>query len=580
MKTSVKLLIGVSYVIYYLSFTSCEDMMGGFLEKPPGVDVTEDTIFATQNNVETFIMGIYKDGMYTDLPEWNDRNGRRDSPFGCYCDEAENAATWYTSHVYNTASITPHNNGDAGRWNYRWKAIRSVNTLLDRIDDVPDASAEYKRQARGQALFIRGLCYFEMFKRYGGVPIVDKRFSFDDPESLKIGRGTLEETVNLIVKDAEEAARLLPDKWVSHHTGKVTKGAALMLKSRTLLYAASDLSNTDTPPIGLQGHNNLICYGNYDINRWKLAADAAKEVIDWAPTGEVRLIDDQGVNRNYQYIWSVPDNAEVIMSSKLTGVTGVWHDIFKSLNNFYFAQSGTMITQNFVEKYEKKDGTAQYWNPNGGNNLTQMYEELDPRFGQSIGYNGSYWNNDFPVLTLWEGAVPSNQPPLLDLKTGYWVRKYIPTEMDRNTSVYAIWVLYRLAEAYLNYAEALNEFQGPVQEAYDAVNLIRARSGMPNFPSGLSKEEFREKIRNERSIELFFEEHRLWDIKRWRIAEQEGVMQGNMRGIKIYKLPEPSTEFRWEPYVFEERFWKAGMYRIPFPQSEVDKGYIIQNPGW
>jgi hypothetical protein len=103
---------------------------------------------------------------------------------------------------------------------------------------------------------------------------------------------------------------------------------------------------------------------------------------------------------------------------------------------------------------------------------------------------------------------------------------------------------------------------------------------MPNFPPGLSKEEFREKIRNERSIELFFEEHRLWDIKRWRIAEQEGVMQGNMRGIKIYKLPEPSTEFRWEPYVFEERFWKASMYRIPFPQSEVDKGYIIQNPGW
>lgn len=580
MKTSVKLLFGVSYMIFYLSFTSCEDMMGNFLEKPPGVDVTEDTIFATQNNVETFLMGIYKDGMYTDLPEWNDRNGRRDSPFGCYCDEAENVATWYTSHVYNTASITSYNNGDVGRWTYRWRAIRSINTLLDRIDDVPDASAEYKRQARGQALFIRGLCYFEMFKRYGGVPIVDKRFTFDDPESLKIGRATLEETVNFIVKDAEEAAALLPDKWVSHHTGKATKGAALMLKSRTLLYAASPLSNTDTPPIGLQGHNDLICYGNYDTNRWKLAADAAKEVIDWAPAGEVRLIDDQGVNRNYQYVWSLPDNAEVIMSSKLTGVTGVWDDIFKSLNNFYFAQSGTMITQNFVEKYEKKDGTAQYWNPNGGNNLAQMYEELDPRFGQSIGYNGSYWNTDFPVLTLWEGAVPSNQPPLLDLKTGYWVRKYIPAEMDRNTSVYAIWILYRLAEAYLNYAEALNEFQGPVQEAYNAVNLVRARSGMPNFPPGLSKEEFREKIRNERSIELFFEEHRLWDIKRWRIAEQEGVMQGNMRGIKIYKLPEPSTEFRWEPYVFEERFWKASMYRIPFPQSEVDKGYIIQNPGW
>lgn len=580
MKKAIKLLLGVSYIILHLSLTSCEKMMGGFLEKPPGVDVTQDTIFSTQNNVETFLMGIYKDGMYTDLPEWNDRNGRRDSPFGCYTDEAENVATWYSSQVYNTASITPDNNGDGGRWTYRWKAIRSINTLLERIDDVPDANTEYKRQARGQALFIRGLCYFEMFKRYGGVPIVDKSFSMDDPASMKVERATLEETVNFIVKDAEQAATLLPDTWPSHLTGKATKGAALMLKSRTLLYAASPLSNTDIPPMTLPGHNDLICYGNNDANRWKLAADAAKEVINWAPQGQVQLIDDKGADKNYQYTWSEPDNAEVIMSSKLTGVTGAWDDIFKSLNNFYFAQSGTMITQNFVEKYEKKDGTAPYWDPKGGNNLTQMYEDLDPRFGQSIGYNGSYWNNDFPVLTLWQGAVPANSPPLLDLKTGYWVRKYIPIEMDLNTSVYAVWTLYRLAEAYLNYAEALNEFQGPAPEAYQAVNIIRARSGMPNFPPGLSKEAFREKIRNERAIELFFEEHRLWDVTRWRIAEQEGVMQGNMWGIRIYKLPEPGTEFRWEPYVFEERFWKASMYRIPFPRSEIDKGYIVQNPGW
>ncbi|WP_294081947.1 RagB/SusD family nutrient uptake outer membrane protein [Proteiniphilum sp. UBA5384] len=556
-------------------------MMGNFLEKPPGVDVTEDTIFATQNNVETFIMGIYKDGMYTDMPEWNDRNGKRDAAFGCYCDEAENVASWYSSQRYNTASITPQNNGDAGRWTYRWKAIRSINTLLDRIDDVPDASDEYKKQAKGQALFIRGLCYFEMFKRYGGVPIVDKRFSFDDPESLKIGRATLEETVDFIVKDAVEAAKLLPDKWPLNHTGKATKGAALMLKSRTLLYAASDLSNTATPPLALQGHNELISYGNYDVNRWKLAADAAKEVIDWAPNGEVRLIDDRGEDKNYQYVWSVADNEEVIMSSKLTGSVGFGTNVFKSLNNFYFTQSGTMITQNFVEKYEKKDGTPQYWDPNGGNNLAQIYKDLDPRFGQSIGYNGAYWNKDFPVLTLWEGAVPSNQPPLLDLKTGYWVRKYVPEELNLSTNAFAIWTLYRLAEAYLNYAEALNEFHGrPVKEAYDAVNLIRGRSGMPDFPSDLSQEEFREKIRNERSIELFFEEHRLWDVMRWRIAEEDGVMQGGMKGIKIYKLPDPSSEFRWEPYVFEERFWKASMYRIPFPQSEVDKGYIIQNSGW
>lgn len=578
MKTVADAILAFSFAILCFAIVSCEKMMGDYLEKAPGVDVDEDVIFSSQNNAESFLMGIYKDGMYTDLPEWNDRNGRRDAAFGCYCDEAEEVATWYSSQRYNTASITSYNTGDGGRWTYRWKAIRSINIFLSRIDEVPDADAEYKRQARGQALFIRGLCYFEMLKRYGGVPIVDKRFSFDTPGDLKIGRATLEETVNFIVNDAETAASLLPNKWVAHYVGKATKGAALMLKARTLLYAASPLFNSENPPLSLPGHNNLICYGNYDAQRWQIAANAAKEVIDWAPSGEIRLITEYGPDKNYQYVWRVPDNAEIILASKLTGLTYYMDDIFRSLNNFYFAQGGAMITQNFVEKYEKKDGTPQVWEPNGGVNLSKKYAELDPRFEQSIGYNGSYWNNDFPVLTLWEGAVPSNQPPLLGLKSGYWLRKYIPPEMNRSSSIYAIWNLYRLAEAYLNYAEALNEARGPVAEAYEAVRVVRARSGMPGFPAGLSKEEFREKVRNERAVELFFEEHRLWDIMRWKIAENDGVMQGNMRGIKIYK--DSGTEFKWKPCIIEERYWKPGMYHIPFPQSEVDKGYIKQNPGW
>jgi len=568
--------------IFSTMLISCEDMMGDFLDKPPGVDVTEDTIFSSQLNTESFLMGIYKDGIYTDLPIWNARDGWRDSPFSCYCDEAENVATWYKSHLYNTAGITPWTTRDEGRWEYRWKAIRSIHIFLDKIENVPDASPEYKNQSKGQALFIRGLCYFEMLKRYGGVPLVDNRFDVDnpDPESLKIPRATLEETVNFIVNDAETAASLLPDKWPSQYAGKATKGAALMLKARTLLYAASPLSNTATPPVELPGNNDLICYGNYDANRWKLAADAAKAVIDWAPAGGVHLITDKGVEKNYKYVWEVPDNEEVIMPSKLTGLQNVWQDVTKSLNNFYVAQSGTMITQNFIEKYEKKDGTAQIWDKNGGDNLNQMYSELDPRFGQTVGYNGSYWNQDFPVLTLWEGAVPANKPPLLGLKTGYWLRKWVPESLSNKRTAYIIWNLYRLAEAYLNYAEALNEYQGPVQEAYEAVRIVRERSGMPPFPTGLTKEQFRKKIRNERSIELAMEEHRLRDIMRWRIAEEEGVMQGDMWGIKISKQPAPSKEFGWKPYVFETRYWKMEMYHIPFYQSEVDKGYIIQNPGW
>jgi hypothetical protein len=275
----------------------------------------------------------------------------------------------------------------------------------------------------------------------------------------------------------------------------------------------------------------------------------------------------------------VPDNAEIILGPKMyVPLQGYWSSTFKSLNNFYLIQGGIMITQNFVEFYERKDGTPQPWNRNGGNNLAEIYSNMDPRFKQSVAYNGSYWNVDFPELKFYVGGVADNQPPRVDNKTGYWIRKWIPTILTRNTQAYVNWHWARLAEAYLNYAEALNEYQGPTADAYQAVNTIRNRVGMPNLPTGLNQAEFRDKVRRERAIELAFEDHRLWDLMRWRMAEQ--TLNAPMWGLKIYKLPEPSNEFRYEYYIFQERSWKTPMYRLPFNQNEVDKGYLVQNPGW
>ena len=574
---SIKLII--IFGVFSLLMPSCEDMMGDYLEKPPGVDVTEDTIFSSQINAERFLMGIYREGMYSDMPEWSDRDGW-DSDFKIgFSDEGKQVASWYNSVAYNNGNMSNTRNPLDSKWSWRWRALRAVNIFLDRIDDVPDASQQYKNQARGQALFIRGMNYLELFKRYGGVPIVDHRFNSNDLENFNIPRSTIEETVNFIIKDAEEAASLLPDNWPTQYTGKITKGAALMLKSRTLLYAASPLSNTDTPPLSLPSDDNLlICYGNYDVSRWQKAADAAKAVIDWAPKAGVKLL--TGSDRSYQDTWEVPDNDEVILSPKMySQEQGYWSGTFKSLNNFYQIQGGVMITQNHVERYETKDGNPQPWDKiNGGNNLTEIYENMDPRFKQSVAHNGSYWNVDFPVLWFYEGGVPNNQPPRVDNKTGYWIRKWVPTTLTLSRTAYVNWHWARLSEAYLNYAESLNESQGPVPEAYQAINTIRNRVGMPDLPTNLTQSEFREKVRNERAVELAFEDHRLWDLMRWCIAEE--TLNAPMFGIKIYKLPEPSTEYRYEYYAYEERTWKKPMYRLPFNQNEIDKGYLIQNPGW
>ncbi len=597
MKTLKHLVLLVGICIAALQmFSSCEEMFGDYLDKPPGVDVTEDTIFLTRINAETFLTSIYAVGVETGYPTWDDWNGRRDAPFSSFTDEGENVASWYYCQQFNSGILTATDGGNEGRgrWQARWVAIRKIGIFLDRVYDVPDADSQWKDQAAGQAMFVRALCYFDMFKIYGGVPIIGYRLpaSIDDPEAIRIPRGSVEETINFIVGQCDTAALLLPDSWPSEDIGRATKGAALLLKAKTLLYAASPLSNTDSPVVPLPGNNELICYGNYDVNRWQLAADAAQAVIDWAPAGGKKLIDDRGVhpewgvNQNYFDAWHEADNEESIFAAKNIGSVGAGHTLWKGMNNFYVAQGGTMVLQNFVEKYEKRDGTAQTWNPAGGNNLAEMLAELDPRFVQSVGYVGSYWNVDFPSLQLWEGGVAANQPPLLGNLSGYWQRKMVPPEMRTGVGGWPIWHLLRLAEAYLIKAEALNEAQGPVPEAYAAVNIIRARSGMPDFPPGLSQEEFRKKIQNERSIELYAENNRLWDVMRWAIADKndpvtgKAILNGEMWGIRIIKQPDPSTEFSWEYKIVEVRSWFPKMYHWPFRQNEVNKGYLIQNPGY
>ncbi len=485
--------------------------------------------------------------------------------------------TFYHTEAWNDASITATNNlvgSEDYRYYIRWTAIRNCNIILERLGDVPDLDETYKNQVTGEVKFIRALNYAEMLKRYGGVPIIDKRQSTDN---TTVKRGTVEEMVNFIVKDCDDAVAMLPATYPSNFRGRATKTAAQLLKARTLLYAASPLFNTARPYLSLGNDNKLICYGNEDGKRWQLAADAAKAAIDLAPAGGFTLITDKGVDKNYKFVWEQNDNAEIVLAEKAYGSRArqqfPWYGIQPS--SIVGAFGGITVTHNFVRKYEKKDGTPQTWNLNGGgSDLNKKYAELDPRFAQTVGYNGSYWNRDVPVLETFEtGRYASG------CKGGAWMKKLIPDVLSTTSGATANSIVFRMAEAYLNYAEALNEAQGPVPAAHDAVNVIRQRSGMPKLPATLTKDQFRERVRNERAIELAFEDHRLWDIRRWLIAENDGVMRGAMYGLRIYKIA-GSTEFRYEPYVFETRTFAPRMYLHPFLNSEVFKGYLVQNPGW
>ncbi len=564
-------------VIFCLSTLSCKQEIETYLDKAPGVDLDESVIFSSKTQLETFIAGTYRIGLPTTLTTEGPTPARNFTINACATDEAEADATFVHTHQWNAGTIDNIGTGQEDqRWTIRWTALRYAYTILERIKDVPNVDDAYRNQVIGEMKFMVAIDYFEMLKRYGGVPILDKRLQLG--EEFKIPRNSFEEVVAYITKNCNEAAALLPETYTSNYRGRITKSAALMLKSRALLYAASPLYNATQPVLSMANpaDNKILCYGNVDNNRWQAAADAAKAAIDAAAGGNFSLITDKGVDKNYKYVWEQNDNAEIVLAGKTWGRRSRTQFPFYGMEPVAIINSwcGVSVIHNFVRKYEKKDGTPQTWDAAGGNDLVQKYSQLDNRFAQTVAYNGSYWNKDIPILATNTGGAQSAA-----CYGGAWMKKLIPDILSTSSDALPHDILFRLAEAYLNYAEALNEAKGPVAEAYTAVNTIRNRSGMPNLPAGLTKDQFRLRVQNERDIELAFEDHRFWDIRRWKVAENEGVMKGAMYGIKINQVG-TTANYSYLPYVFETRTFLPKMYFNPFTQNEVLKGYLVQNSGY
>jgi hypothetical protein len=604
-KRAAILFVSLTFV-FALCISSCEEMMGDYLEKAPGTDVTEDTIFSSAKQLETFFYSIYQYGMHSNLPYYFDGTAAHYKyaaesvtlASSSISDETEQAARWYWPHQWNAGIITANSNQEEVdyRWPYRWLTMRKISVLLDRVDEVPDITPQYAAQLKAEVKAIRAMNYFEMLKRYGGVPIIDHRLSLvEDP---KIPRSTLEKVINFILKDCEEAYPDLPIHQLGSLRGRMHKGVALAVKAKTLLFAASPQFNTATPYLDLGENNPLICLGDSKKERWDDAAKACKAVLDWAQeTGYCKLIDDKGVDENYKYTWDVYDNEEIIFAEKTQTFrwqyTWPWgglapaHSIYRASSG----ESGASPTLNFVKKYEKKDGTRQTWE--GGNDLQAKMAALDRRFDASIiGHRGIWDKNggDFSDPLELQQEDPANNIKegvhLYHCFGGFWMRKLYPTSLNGSKQLAPNSTLYQLNEFYLAYAEAMNEMYGPDDSRYgltarQAVNKIRARSGQPEITTGSGiYADFKELIRNEWAIEMAFDDHRFWDIRRWMIAEQEGVMQGDMWGIQIYKIPGDDTEDRYEPYVFEQRTWHRKYYLHPFRQVEIDKGYLVQNPDY
>ena len=521
-------------------------------------------------------------GLYTYLP-----NGF--SPVGgammaAASDEAEYSVASSSVHMFNNGSWNPLNNPD-NVWTYYYQGIRQATLFLETADQInmerykldPQNQADYEMRManierwKNQARSLRAYFYSELMTRYGGVRLAHELMDMDT-DYRNIPRNTLQECIDFIVDECGQVAPHLPAVYQASDMGRVTRGAALALKSRVLLYAASELFNN---PVWAQGYErkDLISLSGTDRQtRWENAAKAAGEVLWGADVAEAGY----KLSGNYQSLFRSFSDNEIVLVRR----NGYDNSFEKS--NYPIgadqATGGTAPSGNLVDAYETTGGRTFTWKD--PSMAARPYENRDPRFAATIMPNNSTFQGR-PV-ECWEGGADGPDKNNAS-RTGYYLLKYVDPELKllQGQSAIHSWIIIRLGEIYLNYAEAMNEAYGPDakgiygKSAREAVNEVRGRVGMPDVVAD-SKEEMREKIRHERRVELAFEDHRFWDVRRWMTAPDD--LNAPLKGVKVTRLSYNS--FEYQSVEVESRSFKRSMYFYPIPQNELNITGWPQNPLW
>lgn len=519
-------------------------------------------------------------GVVTDIYSFLDSDIPTDGSLCSACDESEYAWSWSSVFGYTDGRWSPSN--PYSRWDFA--GIRRANFFLTEYVNADfselkydkDYEAEMKRFNRYpyEVRFLRAYFYFNLARAYGDVPLITKVLTED--EANQVTRTPVAEVFDFIVKecDAILEADQLPVRYSdlvgdaangsSTDGGRVTKQAVMALKARTLLYWASPLFNKES---------------NSDL--WRQAAQANKDVIDFCTANGISL-------GKYSEIWGTNNwqAGEMIFVRRVGDMN--WPETTNFPVGMENGNSGNCPTQTLIDAYEMQATGLAWDEPGSGYDQTDPYAGRDPRLAMTIAVNGDKWPDTNPnPLETYQGG--RNGLPLAGATpTGYYLKKYLDKTIDISTSTGSgstrhNWVTYRLGEFYLNYAEAVFNYLGSADatdatftmSAVDAVNVVRSRSdvNMPGFPTGLSNDEFTEKYRRERMVELAFEGHRFWDVRRWK----DGASQRSIIEMQITKNGDRYTYNR----VPKSRYWDDKMYLFPIPDSEIRKNpNLTQNPGW
>lgn len=604
--TLKRTILSICLAIGSVAMTCCTDLKFGadFLDKAPDGGMNRDSVFASRVYAERAVTEAYH-ALPFGLPypegNWGDKMGR--DILECITDFGISDLGWsnesdkhYYNGQYNSAVTDMYRTKYSFIHEHCWESVRAAWNVIENIDGVPDMDETLKKQRKAEMKMVIAVHYTDMFRHFGGLPIIDKVINPGDVTQYP--RATVEETVNFIVRLCNEAAPDLPWKAEAVDDGRFTKAGALACKVRVLLFAASPVFNDTQPYLGGEAATqHIVWYGDYQQSRWEAVIEACEEFFAENEANPYTLIDTGNPREDFRNGYFNRGNSEILISTRSTvnKIGNITDWIFQSIGLW---GSGN-ATLNYLEMFPKTDGTAANndwsspityeWPANGDPMLAKgnPFANRDPRCYETLVVLGDkkigtgYWQ-------IWQNGPDPNEMNPTAFKRGTKMHKFMFDHTRNGSSMsgkFLQWPWIRLSEIYLSYAEALNEAgssgNGKYGDKYANIQKVRDRVDMPEVPNirSMSKEEFREAILLERALEFGFEEVRWFDLVRWKMQEE---FTKPLYWLSITRAKDGKT-ITLERKPVTDRYWKTNFspkwYFSAIPLDEVQKG-LVQNPGW
>jgi hypothetical protein len=603
MKTK-KNIVKCIVILLTTGFFSCAD---DFLETPEAVGTTVQNVFSNAREAESAIAGVYGTILSSGLPnpQWSPQGLLpHNATESILSGEDLTKISWGKWDKVATGGYTAdmvagtYATDDHFKFNYVF--IRNAWNVYENIDLVPDMSEAEKELVKAEMKVLVAFRYVEMLKRYGGVPLVKEVLSGGD--DISFPRSSVQSTIDYISQLCDEGgAGLEGNLWSGDNYGRVNKGVALAIKAEALTYAARPLFNASAPYLSMDDpiNDNLVWLGGYDENRWTAAIAANKAVIEWGLSNGFDLIDTNNPFDDYGTAVGLPSNKEVLLANK--------GNFAQDLNGYHFTNGDNNRPANLgrtslemLNYFYKADGSDQDW-PKMGDPAAPASEYREKAEEMSARCRASVWFFGLPVVNNLDGPNGTGEPLGRFYDINSFSRQWMAYIIGTNAIVgrfakfwyqaghtgrsWCEFPIYRMAEFYLNIAEGYNASNNPV-EALNYLNKIRDRAGLP-LETNTNKAQLEKIIEREWAAEFYNENQFLPHARHWKKAHE--MIAGQHHGFKFTKKSNAGNQLfvpnqYVDYYVIADNItthvWFDRMNLSPIQQYEIDKGYLVQNPGY